>query len=231
MLELFPEGFEEADVRGAYEAAAYTDEAGVRRARAFFSDVEVTAVEQGWEHRWRDFHRPARVGPLWLGAPWLEPDDEAVPVTIDPGRAFGTGAHATTRLCLELLLEVPRGRLLDAGCGSGVVAIAAAKIGFRPVVAVDADAAAVESAERNAAANGVALDVRCADVLTDELPHADVCVANISLATVDALARRIRAGTLVTSGYLARDEFHPPGYQRRERRTLDRWAADLFARE
>src|SRR5437016_3537985 len=83
---------------------------------------EAAPVENGWEDRWRDFHRPIRIGPLWVGPPWEEAPPGAVAVWIDPGRAFGTGAHPTTRLCLELLLDVRRGSLLDVGCGSGVIA-------------------------------------------------------------------------------------------------------------
>ncbi len=78
-----------------------------------------------------------------------------IDLVVDPGQAFGTGAHATTRLCLELLLDVePRGSLADLGCGSGVLALAAARLGFAPVVALDHEAAAVEATLENARANG-----------------------------------------------------------------------------
>ena len=83
---------------------------------------------------------------------------------VDPGRAFGTGGHATTRLCLELLDGVERGSLLDVGCGSGVLAIAAARLGFGPVLALDHDPAALEATKRNAAANGVELDAQVVQI-------------------------------------------------------------------
>src|SRR5581483_8593025 len=96
-------------------------------------------VADDWADRWRAFHRGVRLGPLWVGPPWEAAPAGALPVVIDPGRAFGTGAHPTTRLCLELLLEQPPGALVDVGCGSGVLAIAAAKLGHGPVVALDVD--------------------------------------------------------------------------------------------
>lgn len=193
--------------------------------------MAVEPVAPGWEDEWRRFHVPVAVGPLWIGPPWREPVAGLTPVVIEPGRAFGTGAHETTRLCLELLLDVPRGSLLDAGCGSGVLAIAAAKLGFHPVLAVDVEAAAVEATARNAAANGVELETREADVLTAELPPVDAAVANLTLEAVEALGGRVQASHLVASGYLTADEPLLPGFRRVERRAGERFAADLFARE
>jgi ribosomal protein L11 methyltransferase len=152
-------------------------------------------------------------------------------VVVDPGRAFGTGGHPTTRLCLELLLELERGSLLDVGCGSGVVAIAAARLGFDPIVALDHDPAALEATQRNAAANGVLLELRLADALADPLPAADVAVANVSGEIVRRLARGLDAAAVVASGYLERDEPELPGFRRQQRRTAGGWAADLFRRE
>ena len=114
----------------------------------------------------------------------------AIPVVVDPGQAFGTGAHPTTRLCLELLLEQPASAVLDLGCGSGVLAIAAAKLGMGPVVAVDHDAAAVEAARANARRNGVELDVRQGDVRSEELPGADLGLANLELSSIPFVAAR-----------------------------------------
>lgn len=185
-------------------------------------------VAPGWEDRWREFHRSVRIGPLWIGPPWESAPAGALTVVIDPGRAFGTGAHATTRLCLELLTELPRGSLLDVGCGSGVLAIAAARLGFAPVVAVDMDAIAVEAARANAAVNGVTIDVRCLDALADGLPGVDVVVANLTLAGVEALAPVVDAAYLVTSGYLARDMPRLEGRTSAARRELDVWAGDVF---
>jgi ribosomal protein L11 methyltransferase len=230
MLELFPEGFEEADRGGALELAAYTDSEGEERMRRTFGEAEAAEVLGGWEQRWREFHRPVRVGPLWVGPPWERPPGDAVAVVIDPGRAFGTGAHATTRLCLELLAELPRGSMLDVGCGSGVLAIAAARLGFSPVTALDRDPQAIESTERNAAANGVEITAGIGDALRDPLPAAEVVVANLTLEAVEGLAGRLVCTRGVTSGYLASDPLQLPGFSRVERRERDGWAADLFER-
>ena len=151
MVELFPAGFAEESRGEAVELVAFTDEAGVRRMEETFGEVGTAAVLSGWEDEWRRFHVPVLVGSLWVGPPWAEPAPGLTPVVIDPGRAFGTGGHATTRLCLELLHELERGSFVDVGCGSGVLAIAAAKLGFGPVVALDLDEAAVEAARRSVA--------------------------------------------------------------------------------
>ena len=120
--------------------------------------------------------------------------------------------------------------LLDVGSGSGIVAIAAAKLGFSPVLGVDVDIAAVEAARRNAAANAVAIDVRAADATTEPLAPADVAVANISLPLVQSLLPRIEARVVVASGYLERDDPRLGPYVRRVRRVRDGWAADLLER-
>ena len=133
-----------------------------------------------------------RVGPLWVGPPWESPDAGALSVVIDPGRAFGTGAHATTRLCLELLLERQAGSLLDLGCGSGVLAVAAAQLGFASGRRVDADPQAVEAAGENARRNGVEIAVRRADVFADELPRADLAFLNIACEAAQLIGRRLQ---------------------------------------
>jgi ribosomal protein L11 methyltransferase len=227
MLALFPEGFEEADTVSGIELAAYTNPAGEERIWQAFGGAAATDVEEGWDERWRAFHRPVVVGGLWIGPPWEHPPAGLPAVFIDPGRAFGTGAHPTTRLCIELLARQPRGALLDVGCGSGILAIAAARSGFDPVTAVDVDPVAVEVTRANAAANAVELDVRRLDALTGQLPAAAVVVANIAPEPIAALSGRLRCERAVTSGYLASDEPTLAGFERAERLELDGWAADL----
>jgi ribosomal protein L11 methyltransferase len=230
MLGIFHEGFEEVDRGDVLELAAYADPEREERMRLRFGAVHVTELPADWQERWRQFHRPVRIGPLWIGPPWEAAPADALAVVIDPARAFGTGAHPTTRLCVELLLELPKGSVLDIGCGSGVLAIAAARLGHRPVIGIDNDPAAVESASENAEVNRVEVDVRLADVLADELPAADAALANASLAAVPRLAERIDVRFFVTSGYFAIGRPEPPGFRHRERRERDGWAADLFER-
>jgi ribosomal protein L11 methyltransferase len=227
LLDLHPEGFEETEDG----LAAYTDAAGEERLRDEFAGVTAELVEPGWEERWREFHRPVWIGPLWIGPPWEEPPPDAIAVVIDPGRAFGTGSHPTTRLCLGFLHELERGSLLDVGCGAGAISVAAAKLGFAPVDAVDLDPVAVDATRRNARANGVAVDVRLADALTDDLPRADIALANIDLRSVEPLAARLDVRLLVTAGYFHSRTPRTPGYTHRERRIDGGWAADLFERQ
>jgi ribosomal protein L11 methyltransferase len=230
MIELFPEGFAEERQPGSVVLSAFTDEAGAARLKEAFGEVATEVVPEGWEDEWKRFHRPVEVGSLWIGPPWETPP-AAGAVVIDPGRAFGTGGHATTRLCLELLHVVEPASLLDVGCGSGVLAIAAARLGFDPVVAVDADGAAVEATVRNALANDVRIDARRLDARVDPLPEAEVVVANVDFATVSALQLSAGCRVLITSGYLEGDEPAYSGFERAGRRTQAEWAADLFVRQ
>jgi len=231
MLELFPEGFVEERRGDSVELAAFTHAAGADRLRERFGSVETEPVASGWEDEWKRFHRPVQVGSLWIGPPWENAPAGVQTVVIDPGRAFGTGAHPTTRLCVELLLELERGSLIDVGCGSGVLAIAASKLGFAPVVAIDADAAAVEAATRNAAENGVEVDVRLLDAAAGELPAAGIALANIDLPTLGRLSLPAACAALVTSGYYEAERPAFPGFAHVERRADDGWAADLFRRQ
>jgi ribosomal protein L11 methyltransferase len=225
-VELAPEGFEEVVDGDGIELAAY-GEAG-QRVVAAFPEARVEEVDEGWEDRWREFHRPVRIGPLWVGPPWLPPPADATAVVIDPARAFGTGAHPTTRLCLELLLEQQPGSVVDVGCGSGVLAIAAALLGHAPVHAVDNADAAVEATRLNAAVNGVTLEAEVLDATAASLPSTDLAFANIALAAVELLDSTLWSSRLIASGYLTTERPDLPGYRHVERRELDGWAADLF---
>ncbi len=232
LLELSPGGFEELDVGGgAVELAVYADAARADGLLAELPGAIAEPVAQGWEDAWRAFHRPVAVAGLWLGPPWETPPDPARAIVIDPGRAFGTGSHPTTRLCVDLLAGTQRhGALLDVGCGSGVLAIAAARLGFEPVLAVDVDPVAVETTRANAVANGVAIDARVADALAEALPPVDLAVANVLLAPVEAILRRLDAREAITSGYLAGERPAHDGWEHVESLVLDGWSADRFRR-
>ncbi len=160
--------------------------------------------DRDWSAVWKEGLRPVRVGALTVSPPWVDAGPQAV--VIDPGQAFGTGHHETTTGCLAALqeLELAGRSVLDVGTGSGVLAIAAARLGARRVVALDIDPLAVEAAGRNAAANGVDVEVRLgsADAVAGVF---DAVVANLDTATLGTVARDLRArlgpgATLVVSG-------------------------------
>ena len=216
LLELAPAGVEQVDGEGFVEYAVYgapgelpalpRGEAEVGGVRVRVSGEE---VPDDWAERWKRFHVPVLVGGrLWVRPPWEQPAVRpgAVDLVIDPGRAFGTGAHPTTRLCLELMLELePRGSFADLGCGSGVLAIAAARLGYEPVIALDADRGAIEATRGNARDNGVALDrVERVDLRERPAPEAEVIAANLTLPLLrrvsELLTHRPRA--VLASGLL-----------------------------
>jgi len=204
-------------------------------------EVATEEIADDWADRWRSFHRPLRIGrQLTVRPPWEPPScDTELDVVIDPGRAFGTGAHPTTRLCLELLLGlVPGGPLLDVGCGSGVLAITAAKLGFGPVVALDLDPAAVEATLANARRNGVGLSAaKRFDLRAAELPRAGTVLANLTRPLLLTLAAALSDGTerLIASGLLREEAdrvaaaFGQRGMVVRERREAGEWAALLLS--
>jgi ribosomal protein L11 methyltransferase len=178
-------------------------------------DVGSSEIPDDWASRWRTFHQPVQIaGRLHVRPPWCAPcaDANLIEIVIEPGQAFGTGSHATTRLCLELLvalaadLELPgrRRALLDLGCGSGVLAIAAAKLGFEPVSAVDHEPESIEATRANAAANGVELECGLLDLRRDELPRAPLIVANLLAPLLHELAARLvePPSALIASGLL-----------------------------
>jgi ribosomal protein L11 methyltransferase len=216
LLELAPSGVEQVDGDGFVEYAVYGapgELPALPEGEADVGGVEVLVsgreVPDDWAERWKRFHAPVLVGgKIWLRPPWemaaVRPG--VIDLAIDPGRAFGTGAHPTTRLCLELLLDVgPRGSFADLGCGSGVLAIAAARLGFGPVAAVDSDRGAIEATVANARANGVALGrVERWDLRSEAPPVADVVVANLMRPLLLRVAELLPAApsALIASGLL-----------------------------
>jgi ribosomal protein L11 methyltransferase len=211
------------DARARAEAAARALRRFLRALRSLGTlrgrtRVALRAVRQrGWAERWKRYARPVRIGrrlvvqPTWVRAGAAG----AARVTLDPGMAFGTGAHATTRLCLEALARHVHGRerVLDLGTGSGVLAIAAAKLGAREIVALDTDPVACRVARENARRNRVGrrVRVRHGSLAACAARGFDLAVANLTardLAEVlPELARRVRpGGLLVLSGLLRGQE-------------------------
>jgi ribosomal protein L11 methyltransferase len=256
LLELAPAGVEEVDRGDTIEYAVYGAEGELPslpdvRAAAGAALVEVTTtqVADDWASRWRDFHVPVTIGErLHVRPPWCDPPvsgGDGLPlldIVIDPNQAFGTGAHASTRLCLEALLAlerpVPPAPLLDLGCGSGVLAIAAAKLGWAPVSGLDHEHAAVIAARENAQANGVALDVRHGDLRHDgaPAPSAPTVVANLLRPLLAHIARTGFAGepprTMIVSGLLRAEAdaiaaafAREQGLREQARGELGEWAA------
>ncbi len=218
LLVLAPAGLEEREEGDVVEYAVYGAEGELPalpalRAAAGDALVEVrtSEVPDDWHERWKAFHRPVTVGGrLHVRPPW-EPAPRAggmVDLVVDPGQAFGTGAHATTRLCLALLLELePRGGFVDLGCGSGVLAIAAAALGWSPVLGVDHEEQSVAATRDNAARNAVDLRAERFDLLRDgPAPGAPTVAANLLRPLLEHLAREgFRDGpprALVASGLL-----------------------------
>ena len=209
-------------------------------------DVSTTEIPDDWSERWKAFHRPVDVSwrfrRLRVRPPWEAPlAGDGIDLVIDPGQAFGTGAHHTTRLCLELLLELePAGALADWGCGTGVLAIAAARLGFAPVLACDWEAASVDATRENALVNGVPeIAVERVDLRRAPGPWAPTVVANLVrplLLDVAAVMER-PPDTLVVSGLLREEAdevvaaFGRHGLREAERRSGGEWTAVRLDRD
>src|SRR5437764_3300480 len=203
LLELAPSGVEQVDGDGFVEYALYGapgELPSLPEGEALIAGHAVVVrgepVPDDWSERWKRFHSPVLVGGrLYVRPPWEEPAIRpgVHEVVIDPGQAFGTGTHPTTRLCLELMLGLePGGSFADLGCGSGVLAIAAAKLGWAPVSAFDSDRAAVAATLRNARDNGVVLDaIERFDLRGQAPPRAETVAANLMRPLLLQLAARM----------------------------------------
>jgi ribosomal protein L11 methyltransferase len=251
---LAPNGVEEDQGPGYVEFAIYgaegeLPEPGELRALAGegLVDVASTEIPDDWADRWQDFHRPIEIADRMRIRPSWEPSSkrsEVVEIVVDPGRAFGTGAHATTRMCLELLLELSdegraAGAFTDLGTGSGVLAIAAAKLGWGPVAGFDHEPASLEAAAVNARANGVEILLRRAN-LRERVPAlAPTVVANLTARLLGEIAANLLTSRLpqrlVVSGILLEEvdrtvnAFTAAGLTERERHSDGDWAALSFA--
>jgi ribosomal protein L11 methyltransferase len=255
LLVLAPSGVEEVDRGDVVEYAVYGAPGelpalpGLRAAvGAALVDVSTEEIPDDWHERWKAFHQPVDIGGpagrgLRVRPPWHPARAGAPEVVIDPAQAFGTGAHHTTRLCLELLLELqPGGACADLGCGSGVLAIAAARLGWDPVLAIDHERESVAATLDNAAVNGVSVQARRHDLLRDgPAPGAPTVLANLLrpllLHVADAGFAGVQPHTLIASGLLAHeaDEVAATfadraGLTERSRRHGGEWVALLLRR-
>jgi ribosomal protein L11 methyltransferase len=248
LLELAPNGVEEVPLGdGGIEYAVYGSPGELPalpdlRAAAGGALVAISTSEvaDDWSERWREFHRPLVLGDrLTVRPPWIEAASTQLDVVIDPGQAFGTGAHATTRLCLEMLLALAdsgpeRGSCVDVGCGSGVLAITAALLGFEPVTALDIERESVEATSQNAELNGAAVLAHRFDLRAEPVPRAAVTVANVLAPPLLEWAesgrgewpeRLILSGILVTEADRVALAFGQRGLIEHQRRTRGEWAA------
>jgi ribosomal protein L11 methyltransferase len=277
LLELAPDGVEEVEIGqetieyAVYGAPGELPELPDLNAAVGDTPVEVSSSEvaDDWSERWKRFHRPILIEPprgspvpaLHVRPPWESPSDRegTEEIVIDPGQAFGTGAHATTRLCLELILELAAledrpGPLLDVGTGSGVLAIVAARLGFAPVLGLDHERESVAAAEENARVNGVEIEVRRFDLRKQALPWLErdadsdladglagslVVVANLLRPLLLDLARGMpRVPAHLLAGGLLKDQVDEVveafgeglGMRERERRERGEWAVVWLTR-
>ena len=202
-----------------------------------------------WENNWKQFYKPMEIGERLIVVPeWEQANTQGrIPLILNPGLTFGTGSHATTQLCLTALEKAIRGgeKVLDLGCGSGILSIAALKLGAKTAVAVDIDDKCLDVAYENAALNGIGKDtytVKVGDVLGDEALRSelgggyDVVLANIVADVIIGLAPMVRAllapgGLFLCSGIIddraeeVAEQLRKAGLQITETRNSDGWFA------
>jgi ribosomal protein L11 methyltransferase len=218
-------------ITGLFPEHTDTDDI-LARARDRFGFTEIPPHEidllgdEDWAHSWMAHYQPLKLGRnLWVVPSWCQPPEPgAVNIILDPGLAFGTGDHPTTSLCLEWLSEqkLAGKTLLDYGCGSGILSIAALKLGAAQACAVDIDPQALEVTRRNALHNGIraGLNVMFPSALLEDF-QADIVIANILMSTLIELAPNIKThvrpeGLLALSGMLSgqetevRPHYEPP---------------------
>ena len=181
-------------------------------------------IADGWQTAWHEHLAPVTVGAITIRPPWLPGPG----LVVDPGETFGLASHPTTKLCLELLQELPPTALADWGCGCGVLSVTAKHLGFDPVVGIELDPGAVAMAVKNG------IDARVGDIVAEPL-WARTVVANLTAGLIASFTEGpSEPVTLLTSGLIAHQAdvalsaFGPLGFVERERRERDGWAAVLL---
>ena len=234
-----PEEARQAEVQLAVLKQATLLEAGD------LSAITVEAKDEDWAENWKQYYKPMRVGhrlvikPTWEG--YVEQAGDLM-IHMDPGMAFGTGTHETTRLCLEMIEQHYKGGpALDIGTGSGILAIALARVGTGPVLAVDIDPIAVKAAGENVGLNGLSgrVTVKQGDLTLDIAGRFSFISANILADIVISLAEPVKAllaenGLFLASGIIndreedVREAYLQAGYHLHDSRIMGGWAALLF---
>ncbi len=251
LVQLAPGGVEEEAGAGWVEYAIYGAEGelpdlGEIEAAAGEDLVEITSerIPDDWADRWRDFHEPTVLadGRVVIRPAWHDsPESSALDVVIDPGQAFGTGAHPTTRMCVDMLVWIAdegraHGALTDLGTGSAVLAIVAAKLGWSPVVGVDHEAAALEAAAKNATLNEVDVSFERVNLRQSPTPATASVIANLTAPVLRDVASLMTEPpqNLVLSGLLVDEaedvaaDFEPLGLTTAERLDSGDWSALLL---
>ena len=224
--------------------------------KSFFPSMQEPLIQvsplkhENWAIAWQDRFKPMKIGTrLIVAPPWDKPEDteNKILITIEPAEAFGTGTHETTQGCLILLEQTVEKvvrdsrdcSVLDIGCGSGILALAAVKLGATPVVAVDSDPVAVESAKKNAGLNGVAelIEIRLSNLA--ELSHsADVVTANLDFRALTDAAPKLTElfrKYLIISGVTSADwhemkkTFQKTGLKLEKEIVGKEWGSGLFS--
>ena len=230
------------DVEGSTDRINELD-AALRNAGALSVETR-NLVEDNWEVSWRQFFKPRRIGNRFVVRPtWeeFESIDTDLVIVLDPGQAFGTGDHPTTRLCLELLerVEIKGKRVLDIGCGSGILSVGACLLGASDVLAIDIDPIAVEVAKDNRVVNGVSFEAVVGEGVLVYEDKWDVVVSNIISATLIRLARDVRGliideGRWIVSGIIVdnwpdvKQAAEQAGFQLLDQMDEDGWVAATF---
>ena len=211
-------------------------------------DTARTVDGDAWLEVWKEHFRPIHLGKIVVVPEWIKytPRDGEKTILLDSNMAFGTGEHETTAMCVEYLQEYvrPDSVVIDVGCGSGILGIAAVRLGAKKAYLSDIDPVAVDSATHNATLNGVgdAVEVVLSDLLAGNEAVADVIVANITAEVLTLLASSILAylkpgGVLILSGILndrvekVKAAYEPQGLSVEKERSRGEWHAIVFRRK
>ena len=208
-----------------------------------FGEITESVLDDvDYENEWKKYYKPIKTKHVTIVPTWIKytPSDGEKIVRLDPGMAFGTGSHATTRMCLDLM-ECEGKDVIDVGCGSGILGIAAYKAGAKSVYMCDIDPQAVEFAARNATLNDVDAQIECADLIAGER-KADLIFANITADILARLAKDIGkhlndGGNIILSGIIdsrldeVKERYIGEGYKILCEKATDDWRALLLGRQ